>query len=318
MRAPAAGAAAPAATVGIVTPYRAQADELARRFVSEPRVSVGTPSSFQGHEHDAMVLSLVADGADHRFDRAQRQHELWTVALSRARYLLVVVGDRAVWRRAGRGRRRAAGRLRAAATTTRPVDDDLGDRLDNALSEVPGAEREVAVRGHAADAVLGDGGHRRPVLIDRGAQVGTDPAVHLARMLRLVDVLGDAGDPAARLDPARLRRRGPLTHRLTRARCRGDVRAARPVTASPARRDIRSATTAGPSSSTASSTNATRNGPSRRRPARPRPPSPSAHQQRPDRDAEPGAELLQRGHQRVGAGSSGAARRRRRRRCCRR
>ncbi|WP_214407002.1 AAA domain-containing protein [Pseudonocardia lacus] len=179
------------ATVGIVTPYRAQADELARRFAGEPRVSVGTPSSFQGHEHDAMVLSLVADSADHRFDRAQRQPELWTVALSRARYLLVVVGDRTVWRERGG----VGGALLAAsgapAAATHPVDD-LSDRLDNALSAVPGAEREVAVRGHAADAVLGDGGYRRPVLIDRGAQVGTDPAVHLARMLRLIDVLGDA------------------------------------------------------------------------------------------------------------------------------
>jgi hypothetical protein len=57
---------------------------------------------------------------------------------------------------------------------------------------VPGAAFEVAVRGHATDAVLGDGGLRRPVLIDRGAPGGTDPAVHLARMLRLLDVLGDA------------------------------------------------------------------------------------------------------------------------------
>jgi len=150
------------ATVGVVTPFRAQADELARRFAGEARVAVGTLSTFQGHEHEAMVLSLVADGADHRFDRAQRQHELWTVALSRARYLLVVVGDRIVWGERGGVGGALLAASGGAAATARPVDDDLGDRLDNALSEVPGAEREVAVRGHQTDAVLGDGGHRRP------------------------------------------------------------------------------------------------------------------------------------------------------------
>src|SRR6185312_16233065 len=113
------------ATVGIVTPYRAQADELARRFAGQPRVAVGTPSAFQGHEHDAMVLSLVADGADHRFDRAQRQPELWTVALSRARYLLVVVGDRAVWRERGGVGGALLAAAGAPATATHPVDDDL-------------------------------------------------------------------------------------------------------------------------------------------------------------------------------------------------
>jgi hypothetical protein len=180
--------------VGVVTPYRAQADELAWQLAGHARVAVGTPSEFQGHEHDAMVLSLVADAPDHRFDRAERERELWTVALSRTRYLLVVVGDKDVW--AARGG--IGGTLLDAARTApngvhvpgRPVDD-LADRLDNALTDVPGARTEVAVRGHPADAVLGDGGLRRPVLIDRGAQVGTDPAVHLARMLALLDVLGE-------------------------------------------------------------------------------------------------------------------------------
>jgi hypothetical protein len=181
------------ATVGVVTPYRAQADELAWQLTGHARVAVGTPSEFQGHEHDAMVLSLVADAPDHRFDRAERERELWTVALSRTRYLLVVVGDKDVW--AARGG--IGGTLLDAARTApdgragpgRPVDD-LADRLDTALTDVPGAQTEVAVRGHPTDAVLGDGGFRRPVLIDRGAQTGTDPAVHLARMLRLLDVLG--------------------------------------------------------------------------------------------------------------------------------
>ena len=50
----------PAATVGVVTPYRAQVDELAARFAGERRVLVGTPSTFQGREHDVLVVSLVA------------------------------------------------------------------------------------------------------------------------------------------------------------------------------------------------------------------------------------------------------------------
>ena len=155
-------------------------------------MTVGTPSAFQGHEHEAMVLSMVADGTDHRFDRAERQRELWTVALSRARYLLVVVGDEAVWTaRGGFG----AALVRAARRATdlgKAFGDDLADRLDSLLSDVPGTSFEVAVRGHPADALLRDGGHHRPVLIDRGADADTDPAVHLARMLRLLNVLGDA------------------------------------------------------------------------------------------------------------------------------
>jgi hypothetical protein len=181
----------PTGTVGVVTPYRAQADELALQLAAQPRVAVGTPSEFQGREHAAMVLSLVADAPDHRFDRAERERELWAVALSRARYLLVVVGDKNVW--AARG---GIGGILLDAARAAPVPghptDDLTDRLDSALTDVPGARTEVAVRGHPADAVLGADGTRRPVLIDRGAQVGTDPAAHLARMLRLLDVLGGA------------------------------------------------------------------------------------------------------------------------------
>lgn len=180
------------ATVGVVTPYRAQAGELAARLAGPARVAVGTPSEFQGREHDAMVLSLVADAPDHRFDRADRQRELWTVALSRTRYLLVVVGNQDVWAvRGGVGGALLAA-ARAVPAAGRPVGDDLADRLDTALCDVPGARTEVAVRGHPADAVIGDGGSRRPVLIDRGTPGGIDPAVHLARMLRLLDVLGGA------------------------------------------------------------------------------------------------------------------------------
>jgi AAA domain len=180
------------ATVGVVTPYRAQARELAHELAGHPQVAVGTPSEFQGHEHDAMVLSLVADAPDHRFDRADRQRELWTVALSRTRYLLVVVGNKDVWAARGGIGGSLLDAARAEPSAGRPVGDDLADRLDNALTDVPGARVEVAVRGHPADAVLGDGSLRRPVLIDRGAQGGTDPGVHLARMLRLLDVLGEA------------------------------------------------------------------------------------------------------------------------------
>jgi hypothetical protein len=182
-----------AATIGVVSPYRPQVDELARRFAGQPRVAVGTPGAFQGREHDAMVLSLVADAADHRYDRAERQREQWTVAVSRARHLLVVVGDEQVWEsRGGVGGALLAAARAAAGAAGRVFDDDLADRLDSALAEVPGAAFEVAVRGHPTDVVLGDGGHRRPVLIDRGVPGDTDPAVHLARMLRRLEALGEA------------------------------------------------------------------------------------------------------------------------------
>jgi superfamily I DNA and/or RNA helicase len=73
----------PQATIGVVTPYRAQSDEIeARLRDSHDRVHVGTAYKFQGGERDVVVLSLVAarNERPHVFDWADQQPELWNVA----------------------------------------------------------------------------------------------------------------------------------------------------------------------------------------------------------------------------------------------
>jgi superfamily I DNA and/or RNA helicase len=47
------------ATVGVVTPFRAQKDAL-ERMIGSDRVRVGTVHAFQGGQRDVMILSPVA------------------------------------------------------------------------------------------------------------------------------------------------------------------------------------------------------------------------------------------------------------------
>jgi len=94
----------PQATIGVVTPYRAQSDEIeARLGDSHDRVRVGTAHKFQGGERDVVVLSLVAarNERPHVFDWADQQPELWNVAITRARSKLIIVGDEWVWAERG-------------------------------------------------------------------------------------------------------------------------------------------------------------------------------------------------------------------------
>jgi len=207
----------PTAEIGVVTPYRAQVDELDRRLRDHDRVQLGTVHTFQGGERDVMVLSLVAaaNGAPRRFDWIDQQRELWNVAITRARSHLVVVGDEALWeRRGGVG----AELLRAArapeSALGNALDDDLAGRLYGALSEQPGVSVElgVAVNGHRADAVLTADGRDQSFVVDLGTPVGMDPTTHLRRMLRQRELLGadtvrlpawrliDSGDASDRLD----------------------------------------------------------------------------------------------------------------------
>jgi hypothetical protein len=183
------------ATIGVVTPYAPQSAELRRRLSDRgKRVQVGTAHAFQGGERDVMVLSLVAarNQPPRSFDWADHQPELWNVAITRAREQLIVVGDRSVWEERGR----VGGELILASGTSRSVpgrlDEELVDRLHDALCNSPGAELElsVAVNGHWADAVFHDGGRERAIAIDPGSSNG-EPAAHLRLMLRRRTLLGD-------------------------------------------------------------------------------------------------------------------------------
>lgn len=176
------------ATIGVVTPYKAQADLIAARCTRwfGGRVRVGTAHSFQGGECDVMVFSLVAarNETPRRFDWIDQRPELWNVAITRARSRLVVVGDAELWsERGGIG----AELLDAARTsTTSPgsvrldLDDDLADRLYGVLTAVGGQDVRLGgtINGHAVDGLLPDG---RAVLVDRSSTAPASSA-HLRRI----------------------------------------------------------------------------------------------------------------------------------------
>lgn len=91
-------------SVGIVTPYSAQRNEIERlvRKSTTPEtlerhdVKIMTAHKFQGSEKDIMIFSAVlAQKGEGNNDRWYNTHpQILNVALSRAKYLLHIVGDR--------------------------------------------------------------------------------------------------------------------------------------------------------------------------------------------------------------------------------
>ncbi|MEV0403005.1 AAA domain-containing protein [Actinoallomurus sp. NPDC050550] len=198
----------PDATVGVVTPYKAQAEAVKRQLGRDrERVRVGTVHTFQGGERDVMIFSLVAGQGmpDNSIRWVDRQLNMWNVAITRARSHLIVVGDSARWH--SRGGVGAA--LRAAASA---VDGDgLGEdgqksgelmkRLFRSLSAgVSGGTVELGgtVNGHPVDALVRMDGRATAILLDPGPDEGTDEARHLRLMLRRRELL-DGQDAAVRV-----------------------------------------------------------------------------------------------------------------------
>ncbi len=82
-------------TVAVITPYKAQVRELdtrlKRKWKALKEVRAGTVHAFQGRQADVVIYSLVRTGpAEWRFLADPR---LFNVAMSRAKSLLVLVGD---------------------------------------------------------------------------------------------------------------------------------------------------------------------------------------------------------------------------------
>ncbi|MFM9444738.1 caspase, EACC1-associated type [Streptomyces acidiscabies] len=189
----------PDATVGVVTPFRAQKEALAPCWRDDDRVRVGTVHTFQGGQRDVMVLSPVAapNTPPRTTHWVASQVNLWNVAVTRAKSQLITVGDRAFWQD-----RSGLPALLAARSTPLGADDDgtapgpapeahgdLTDRLQHYLAGrgVTDLERAVLVGGHPVDLLFTDGGENTAVLIDPGPAPGTDPARHL----RLTHTRGD-------------------------------------------------------------------------------------------------------------------------------
>lgn len=189
------------ATVGVVTPFKAQADTIHGSLDVDQRLRVGTVHTFQGGERDVMVFSLVAGQGMHERSIAwvDRQLNMWNVAITRARSHLIVVGDVELWRRRGG----VGAALLAAADARFEMGDDDGDdpgvelsrRLYRSLLlDNPGADVELGttVNDHPCNATVQADGVTTAILLDPGPDDDTNAARHLRLMLRRRELLGDA------------------------------------------------------------------------------------------------------------------------------
>lgn len=185
----------PEATVGVVTPYKAQAERLAGRWRDEPRVRVGTVHTFQGGERDVIVLGLVAGPAMPASSVAwlEGERNLWNVAISRARAHLLVVGNQQFWAtRTGLGADLAAAGAPAGEEAYDPVLQRLYDHLTGDTGAVT---LGATVNGHRCDALV-DG--RTAVLLDRST-ADADLARHLRLQYQRLAVLTDDNTRAVRV-----------------------------------------------------------------------------------------------------------------------
>ncbi|MGP4002291.1 caspase, EACC1-associated type [Streptomyces sp. 8N706] len=201
------------ATVGVVTPFRAQKEALARVWRDDDRVRVGTVHAFQGGQRDVMVLSPVAtlNTPPRTTYWVASQVNLWNVAITRAKSQLITVGSHAFWQGqsglpallagrsvllgAGTGDDRGPGAgdgiggAQGAAGPGIAFREELADRLHQYLGGrgITDLERAAVVGGHTVDLLFTAGGDNTAVLIDTGPPPGRDPARHL----RLTHARGD-------------------------------------------------------------------------------------------------------------------------------
>lgn len=87
------------ATVGVVTPFRAQKKALSRVWAGDDQVRVGTVHAFQGGQRDVMVLSPVAthNTPPRTTHWVASQVNLRNVAVTRAKSQLITVGSHRFW-----------------------------------------------------------------------------------------------------------------------------------------------------------------------------------------------------------------------------
>ncbi|MFC8965094.1 AAA domain-containing protein [Streptomyces sp. NPDC057094] len=177
-------------TVGVVTPFRAQKELIARRWEHETRVRVGTVHTFQGGQQDVILLSLVA-GERMRPSAINwlcREVNLWNVAVTRARSHLIVFGGRHFWA----ARTGMPGVLLDAAEANtvqagsgadpEPQHELIGDLLQRLLTdEVSGVmlDRDVTVDGYPYDFDVRRGADVAQVRLDHGVSPDSEDGRHL-------------------------------------------------------------------------------------------------------------------------------------------
>ncbi|MFD9219621.1 AAA domain-containing protein [Streptomyces sp. NPDC060064] len=208
------------ATVGVVTPFRAQKEALACVWADDDRVRVGTVHAFQGGQRDVMVLSPVATGntPPRTTHWVASQVNLWNVAVTRAKSQLITVGSHAFWQgQAGLPALLAerAAVLRAGVETKQDaafgmrapsgLREELGDQLQEylGLRGVTELERAAMMGGHSVDLLFTVDGANTAVLIDPGPVHGQDQARHLRLMHARGDLLTGlpSGGTGAKFEP---------------------------------------------------------------------------------------------------------------------
>ena len=85
------GAHVKVADIGIVSPYKAQRDEINRSLREFRGIECGTAEYYQGREKKIIIISTVRSGAGMGFLKNERR---LNVALTRAKCLMILVCDR--------------------------------------------------------------------------------------------------------------------------------------------------------------------------------------------------------------------------------
>ncbi len=84
-------------SIGIITPFRNQAEIIKERVLQEglSRVDVGTVHTFQGDEKEIIYFSsaVTPHSSPKTFDWIKNNEELFNVAITRAKHAFVMVGD---------------------------------------------------------------------------------------------------------------------------------------------------------------------------------------------------------------------------------
>ncbi|RED91751.1 IGHMBP2 family helicase [Marinoscillum furvescens] len=88
-------------TIGVIAPYKAQS-ELLRKYLAEKgwedqllkRISINSVDAFQGQERDIMMISLTRSNPNGEIGFLADERRM-NVAMTRARHLLVMIGDSA-------------------------------------------------------------------------------------------------------------------------------------------------------------------------------------------------------------------------------
>lgn len=77
-------------TIGIITPYKAQASLLKKMIQVSKKIKIDTVDGFQGKECDVIIFSVTRTTGSYRFLADARR---LNVALSRAKDRIIIVGD---------------------------------------------------------------------------------------------------------------------------------------------------------------------------------------------------------------------------------